>query len=97
MQRTSAAIEFLNYEQDLHYSFQLQGIKSVSCDLITEERSYAKSLGDLYIYELTRADKDNLTLGFLFASGATIGAEFKKLVFRRRRIKRSYEIGEMYD
>lgn len=96
-QRTSVALEFLNYEQDLHYVFQLRGIASVSCSLFREEHSYAKSLGDLYIYELTRADKDNLRLGFLFASGATIVAEFQRLVFRMKRLKRRYEIGEMYD
>jgi hypothetical protein len=96
-QRTSATLEFLNYEQDLHYVFQLRGIASVSCDLFPQEDSYAKSLGDLYIYELTRADNDNLRLGFLFASSATIVAEFQRLVFRMKRLQRRYEIGETYD
>ena len=95
-QRTSVALEFLNYEQDLHYVFQLRGIDSVSCNLFADD-SYAKSIGDLYIYEITGADKDNLRLGFLFASGASSVAEFKRLVFRMKRLQRRYEIGEMYD
>jgi len=95
-QRTSARVEFLNYEQDFHYLFDLRGISRVRNDLFIEEDSYAKSIGDLFTYELTIADTDNLQLGFLFASGATIVIQFRKLVFRRQRIRRKYEIGEMY-
>jgi len=95
-QHTSTAVEFLNYEQSLHYVFDLRGVSRVSTDLFIEEQSYAKSLGDLYIYELTALDQNILQLGFLFASGATIVVQFKRLVFRRRRIKRQYETGEMY-
>ena len=96
-QHTSARIEFLNYEQDLHYSFDLRGVTRVRSDLVIEEHSYAKSIGDLFIYELTSRDEENLQLGFLFASGATIIVRFRRLVFRKRRIKRKYAVGEMYD
>jgi hypothetical protein len=96
-QRTSARIEFLNYEQDLHYSFDLRGVKRVRSDLLVEEQSYAKSLGDLFTYELTSPDEESLQLGFLFASGATVIVQFRRLVLRKRRIKRKYEVGEMYD
>lgn len=96
-QRMSARIEFLNYEQDFHYLFELRGVKSVRNDLFIEEDDPTKSIGDLYSNELTEADKDTLQLGFLFASGATIIVQFQKLIFRRKRIKRKYNIGEMYN
>jgi hypothetical protein len=95
--RMSARIEFLNYGQDFHYLFDLRGVKNVRSDLFIKEDSFAKSIGDLYCNELTQTDKDTLELGFLFASGATIIAHFKRLVFRRTRIKRRYKIGEMYE
>ncbi len=95
-QRAAARIEFLNYEQDLHYVFDLRGVSRVSSDLFIEEESYAKSIGDLYLYELTAVDKDRLQLGFLFASGASIVIQFRRLVFRRRRIKRQYGFKEIY-
>lgn len=95
-QRASAIIEFLNYEQDLHYVFDLRGINRIFSDLFVEKESYARSVGDLYIYELTDAGNDRLRLGFLFASGASIVVEFETMVFRRKRIRRNYEIGAMY-
>jgi hypothetical protein len=95
-QRISARLEFLNYEQDLHYLFNLRGINSVQSNIYVENDFAAKSLGDLYTYELTEIDGDILQLGFLFASGATIIVQFRKLVFQRRRIKRQYEVSEMY-
>lgn len=95
-QRTSATVEFLNYEQSFHYLFELRGVSLVHSDLFVEEQSFAKSLGDLYIYELTATSKKVLQLGFLFASGSTLVIQFQRLVFRRRRIKREYEVGEIY-
>ena len=95
-QRASARIEFINYEQDFHYLFDLRGVSRVQSDLFIEEDSYAKSIGNLYTYELTAVDKDRLQLGFIFDSGASIIGQFRKLVFRRQRIKRTYEISEMY-
>ena len=94
-QRTSVLVEFLNYEQTAHYSFDLRQVKRLNCDLFADVQSYAKSIGDLYTYELTAVD-DNLQLGLLFATGATIVTEFGKLVFRKKRLKLQYEAGEMY-
>ena len=95
-QRTSTIVEFLNFEQNFHYVFDLRGVSRVSTDLFVDEESFAKSLGDLYIYELTETDEKDLQLGFLFGSGAWVVIQFQRLVFRRRRIKREYELGEMY-
>ncbi len=72
------------------------GVRRVQSDLFIDEEKYAKSIGDLFTYELTAVDKDSLQLGFLFAVGASIVIQFRRLVFRRRRIKREYEEGEMY-
>ena len=94
-QRTSLIVEFLNYEQTARYVFDLRQVKRLSCDLFVENQSYAKSIGDLYTYELTTAG-DDLELGLLFATGATIVAQFGKLVFRKKRLKREYEATEMY-
>ena len=41
-------------------------------------------------------DVHDLQLGFVFASGATIIVQFHKLLFRRRRINRSYDLSEIY-
>jgi hypothetical protein len=95
-QRTSTIVEFLNFEQSLHYVFDLRGVTRVHGDLFVEPSSFAKSLGDLYIYELTASNSKLLELGFLFATGASIVIQFERLVFRRRRIKPEYEIGEMF-
>lgn len=92
-QRTTARIKFVNFEQDLHYLFDLRGVKRVKADLFVEKNSYAKSIGDLFTYELTAVNEDILQLGFLFASGASVTVQFRKLVFRRNRIKRKYEFG----
>jgi len=54
------------------------------------------TLGDLFTYEIVAVDKDLLQLGFLFASGASIVAQFTRLVFRRQRIGRKYPINEKY-
>jgi hypothetical protein len=93
--RASVIVEFLNYEQSAHYIFDLRQVNRLSCDLLIAKESYARSIGDLYTYELTAA-RDDLQLGLLFASGASIIAQFGKLVFRKKRLKRSYEVGEMY-
>jgi hypothetical protein len=87
-QKTSVRLEFLNNEQDLHYLFDLRGINSVQSNLFVENGSASKSIGDLFTYELTATDSDILQLGFLFATGASIIVQSRKLVFRRRRIKR---------
>lgn len=62
-------IEFLNYEQDLHYLFEVRGIRRFDCSLFVESN---KSFSDLFTYEITDLDDDYLQLGFLFATGATI-------------------------
>ena len=95
-QHTSATVEFLNYEQIFHYTFDLRRVTEVQTDLFIDDFLFSKSLGDLYLLELTETKDKNLQLGFLFATGATIVVRFKRLVFRRRRIKRQYKLGEMY-
>jgi len=94
--RTAARVEFLNYEQDLYYLFDLRGVSRVSGDIFIEEESYAGSIGDLFTYELTEADNNNLQLGFLFATAASVMIQFQRLVFRRRRVKREYDIEDIY-
>lgn len=94
-QRASVILEFLNYEQDALHIFDLRGVSRLSCDLLVEPESYAKSVGDLYTYELTGAGEE-LQLGFVFANSTTIVAQFRKLVFRKKRLKRRYDHGEMY-
>ena len=52
--RTMAArLEFLNYEQDRFYTFDLRGVSSYRGDLFVEEDRYAKSIGDLYLCEIS--------------------------------------------
>ena len=95
-QHTGAIVEFLNYEQSFHYTFDLRRVTEVETDLFIDEGLFTKSLGDLYLLELTETKDKDLQLGFLFATGAMIVIKFKRLVFRRRRLKRKYKPGEMY-
>lgn len=95
-QRTSALLEFLNFEQDAHFVFDLHGVKRLSSDLFGTEGIEAQSIGDLCAYELTAEDEETLRLGFVFASGATIVVEFEKLVFRKKRVRRTYPVGQMF-
>jgi hypothetical protein len=57
-------------------------------DVVVDEDSAIKSIGDLYTYELTEVDAEHLQLGFLFATGAVIECEFKRMRFRRRNLHR---------
>ena len=68
----------------------------VQADLYVEEDRYAKRIGDLFTYELTAVDEARLQLGLLFASGASVIIRFRRLVYRRRRIKRQYEFKEVF-
>jgi hypothetical protein len=95
-QHTSAMLEFLNYEQSFLYTFGLRRVSRVQSDLFSYEESVSVDLGDLYLLELTASEGKKLQLGFLFASGASLVIEFRRLVFSRRRINRKYRIGEMY-
>jgi len=95
-QPTMATLEFLNYEQSFHYTFDLRRVSRVKGDLFSYEESVLEDLGDLYLLELTASEEKKLQLGCLFASGASLVIEFRRLVFRRRRTKRKYRIGEMY-
>jgi hypothetical protein len=95
-QKLSARIALLNFEQDGLYTFDLKQVSRFTSDLFFENDRFAKSVGDLYLCELTAASDEDLQLGFLFASGATIIARFRKIVFRRRRVKRKYPVGERF-
>ncbi len=94
-QQTAARVVFLNYEQDLLSNFDLRRISYIRSDLMNCELPNW-CLGDLLTYEIVAVDENLLQLGFLFASGASIVAQFKRLIFRRRRIERKYPAGEMY-
>jgi len=84
---TSCRIEFINFEQEFHYSFELIGLRNLSTDLSVSTDIKPEQIGDLYTYELTGVDNETLRISFLFASGSHITARFRKLVFRRKRCK----------
>jgi hypothetical protein len=96
-QRTTALLKFLNYEQDRIYLFDLRKVSRFSGDLFRSEDSYAGSIGDLYTYELTAANSRELQLGFLFASGASMVIQCERLLLRKRRLQREYELGDIYE
>jgi hypothetical protein len=96
-QRTLARINFLNYTQKYHYTFELRGLKRTSMEIFADENSTNNSLGYLSTYELTAIDDEYLRLGLLFASGNEIGFDFRKLVFKRQNLKRKYAVGKCTD
>jgi hypothetical protein len=83
-----ARLEFLNYEEEFYYVFELRGVTQVCSNIFPDDGS-SKGIDDLYTYELVGIDDHDLQLGFLFASGATIIVQFHELRFRRRRINRT--------
>lgn len=93
-QRMALEVEFLSDQQDLHYCFRCRGVRRIVSELFTDPGSL-KSIGDLYTYECIALDEEYLGLNFLFASGAEIAAECRKVVFRRRRLGRMYAADEM--
>ncbi len=95
-QRSLARIEILNYEQLFNHVFELHGLKRASMNLYVEEQTSVRSIGDLFIYELTPANEEYLRMGFLFATGAEIEIDFRRLVYRRHRIQRKYDLGKVY-
>lgn len=95
-QKTRVRIEFINYEQTLHYVFELHGLRRANMNLFVDQTSRAKSIGDLHSYELTGAEDEDLELGFLFATGAEMNFEFRRLVFSKHRIRRKYSLDEIY-
>jgi hypothetical protein len=97
-QAAEARIEFINYEQTFHYEFRAAGIRRSTCTFEADDFYSKRRLGDLYLCELTVSDDDHhLALGFLFADGAEISLEFRKLIFRRSRLRRTYPVNAMYD
>jgi hypothetical protein len=96
-QRTVVRIGFLNYEQEFHHVFEMRGIKSTRLNLFPDEDTFIKSIGDLYTYEIMAGDEGHLQFGLLFATGAEIEVVFKRLIYRRHRIRRKYRLGLMYD
>jgi len=92
--KASAQIAFLNYEQNLHHLFDVRGVCRFSCNLFVEDQ---KDFSDLFTYEIVALNDDYLQPGFLFASGATVIIQFRKLVFHKRKIKREYPINDIYN
>jgi hypothetical protein len=94
-QKLVVRLEFLNYEQEFHYLFELRGVSGVCSNLFPGGPSH-RSVGDLYTCEIVGINDDHLQLSLLFASRATIILQFSKLLFRRRRIDRRYGLSEIY-
>ena len=96
-QAAEARIEFINYEQTFHYQFRATGIRRSTSTFEADDFYPKRHFGDLYIYELTVSEDHHLGLGFLFGDGAEISLEFRKLIFRRSRLRRRYPVNAMYD
>jgi hypothetical protein len=94
-QKLAARVEFLNSEHVFHYVFDLRGVGCIHSDLFLDA-CVGRGAGDLYTYEILAIDDDNLQLAFLFASGAAVIVRFRKLVFKRRRVDRRYNVNEIY-
>jgi hypothetical protein len=86
--RTAVRLEFQNQDGRIVRAFECRGVRRLRADLFVEHPP-GRNLGDLYTYELRTATKDHLALSFLFASGAEIEVEFRRLLFSTRRQNRS--------
>ena len=67
--------------------FEMRGVSRLRGDLFVDKDAWGRQFGDLYTYELTGDDDDDLRLGLVFASGASVSIQFQRLVYRRRRVK----------
>ncbi|MBK7926942.1 MAG: hypothetical protein IPJ98_05425 [Bryobacterales bacterium] len=92
-QKFKARISFLNFEQDLLYHFDLQGLERMS-GLLSRSEAPNGCVGDLFTYEITAVSETILQLAFLFESGATMEFDFRRLLFRKQRLNRRYGVGK---
>jgi hypothetical protein len=60
----TARLEFLNYEQDRLYTFDLRGVRGHQGNLFVEEDRDAKSVGDLYLCEISAENDEASSSGF---------------------------------
>jgi hypothetical protein len=89
-------IEFLNDTQEFHYVFDCRGVRQLICNLPAEGRGILSCFEQLYTYEISRADREYLRLGFLFANEGSMVCEFLKLRFRRTELERQFDEHEKY-
>lgn len=77
---TEAIITVINFEEDREHVFRLKGVSGANLALVGSQ------FGDIYLCELTAVDDDKLKLSFLFADGHEIGVEFRKLIYRLKKL-----------
>lgn len=93
---SSASFSFLNFEQTYLYSFGVREVRKCFVSFDSLDAQVPPRFGDLYLCELTGSDGDDLRLSFLFADEPEISVVFRRLVFRRRRLRQSYLQGDIY-
>jgi len=95
----TARLELLNRFQNLVYRFSYRHIRRVLFDHPSEQPLFWGLHGafdDHYCDLLTDAGGGFLSHSCIFCSGLIIQVEFRKLVFHRRRVKRSFDLSAIY-
>lgn len=75
----------LSYEKELLHTFTFKGLRKVMVDIPSGKPlwfSPAKTLGQIYSYEVSAASSKYLRCEWLLDSGGTITVEFQKLMYR---------------
>lgn len=91
-QKAAARIRILDRHQNLLTTFTCVGVWRAVFDYPSGDPLSDNwgRVDHLLTYEMTAANGGLLSLEFLFASGATILVEFKRLQFKRQRVRRQY-------
>jgi hypothetical protein len=99
-QPAEVRIQFLNRTQDLVHAFTFRAVRRIECNLPTELRANnwsRSSIDMLTTYEFTSPEKGFLRAEFLFISDGHILVDFKKLIYSKKRVKRTYPTSSRYD
>ncbi len=85
MRQYIVELRALSYEKELLHTFTFKGLRKVMVDIPSGKPlwfSPAKTLGQIYSYEVSAASSKYLRCEWLLDSGGTITVEFQKLMYR---------------
>jgi len=84
----------LSYEKDLLHTFTFKGLRKVVVDIPSGKPLWftpGKTLGQIYLYEVSAASSKYLRCEWLLDSGGTIAVEFQKLIYRCGKVSKMKE------
>jgi hypothetical protein len=87
---TVLEMKIVNYNLDTLHVFTFKGLKSVVVDIPSDKPLWFEpggKLGSIYSYEVVSASPEYLTIEWLLDSGGTILVDFKKLLYKKKKLR----------